>query len=207
MYKNLDRLNRPTVFGVGYLGTGDFHCCDKYGHIDEAYVKWYSMIRRCYSAVLHKNQPTYTECEVCEEWLNYQNFAQWYYNHKLEKGIKWELDKDLLQNNNKIYSPETCALIPKDINVLLTLRKNDRGKYPLGVSKKVNKKTGTIWYIGRVNDRDRRIQGKYRSTPEEAYEDYKKIKKEIIIQRINEFKSVLDDKVIQALINLDLDER
>ena len=207
MYKNLNRLNKPTVFGMGYLGIGDFRCCDKYGCMDEAYVKWYSMIRRCYSSILHKRQPAYTKCEVCEEWLNYQNFAKWYYSHKLENGIKWELDKDLLRNNNKIYSPETCVLIPKDINILLTLRKNDRGKYPLGVSKRVDKKTGAIRYFGRVNDRNKRLQGKYRSTPEEAYEDYKKIKQEVIAQRIDEFKEVLDDKVIQALRNLDLDER
>lgn len=207
MCKNLDRLNKPTVFGIGYLGTGNFHCSDRYGHVDEAYIKWYSMIRRCYSPVLHKYQPAYAECEVCKEWLNYQNFAQWYYSHKLKDGIKWELDKDLLQSNNKIYSPETCVLIPKDINVLLTFRKNDRGRYPLGVSKKVDKKTGTIWYIGRVNDRNKRVQGKYRSTPEEAYEDYKKIKREVIAQRINEFKDILDNKVIRALTNLDLDER
>lgn len=207
MYKDLDRLNKPTVFGIGYLGVGNFHCCDRHGHLDEAYVKWYAMMRRCYSSVLHKNQPTYAECEVCEEWLNYQNFAQWYYNHKLKEGVKWELDKDLLQNNNKLYSPETCTLIPKDINILLTFRKNDRGEYPLGVSKKMDKKTGAVWYIGRVNNRDKRMQGKYRDTPEEAYKDYKRLKREVIAQRINEFKDVLNDEVIQALTNLNLDER
>lgn len=207
VYKDLNRLNKPTVFGIGYLESGDFHCCDRYGRIDEAYVKWYSMIRRCYSSVVHKRQPAYAECEVCEEWLNYQNFAKWYYSHELEDGIKWELDKDLLRSNNKIYSPETCVLIPKDINALLTLRKNDRGKYPLGVCKRVDKKTGTVYYVARVNDRNKRLQGKYRYSVEEAYEDYKKLKREIIAQRIDEFEEVLDDKVIQALRNLNLEER
>ena len=40
------------------------------------------------------------------------------------------LDKDLLVCNNKVYSPETCVFVPREINQFLTKSNNSRGKYP-----------------------------------------------------------------------------
>ena len=51
------------------------------------------MIIRCYSNNYHQREPSYKECSVCEEWLNFQNFAKWWYINYFEEG---DLDKDLL---------------------------------------------------------------------------------------------------------------
>ena len=37
-----------------------------------------------------------------------------------------EIDKDLLYEGNKIYSPETCCLIPKEINTTLNSKRHDK---------------------------------------------------------------------------------
>lgn len=97
------------------------------------YTRWYSMLRRCYSKVYHKVQPTYMDCMVCEEWLLFSNFRKWMESQKWEDR---ELDKDFLVEGNKVYSPSTCIFIPKKLNAFLTLNGSNRGKYPLGVNLK-----------------------------------------------------------------------
>lgn len=38
------------------------------------YETWKGMLRRCYSELYHKKEPTYKECSVCDEWLLFSNF-------------------------------------------------------------------------------------------------------------------------------------
>ena len=46
---------------------------------------------------------TYTNCEVDEDWLNFQNFAKWYKENYYEiEGEQMELDKDILYKHNKL---------------------------------------------------------------------------------------------------------
>ena len=61
-----------TVYKYGYIGNG------KYNHKDYPiiYDAWHDMIRRCYYTGYHKKNPTYIDCEVCDEWLNFQDFAK-----------------------------------------------------------------------------------------------------------------------------------
>ena len=37
-----------------------------------------------------------------------------------------ELDKDLLVEGNKIYSPSTCCFIPKEINTVINYKRHDK---------------------------------------------------------------------------------
>ena len=86
------------------------------------------MLRRCYDEKLHKKYPTYIDCKVCEEWLNFQNFAKWYYNNYYEiENEKICLDKDILHKGNKIYSPDNCVFVPNNINVLFVKSDKSRG--------------------------------------------------------------------------------
>lgn len=77
----------PSVERVGYLGVGTYKPTGK------VYKTWHNMIIRCYSNDYHQREPSYKECSVCEEWLNFQNFAKWWHINYLEEG---DLDKDLL---------------------------------------------------------------------------------------------------------------
>ena len=94
------------------------------------YRRWEAMLRRCYFKPNLKRQPTYEEATVCESWLTFSNFKSWMETQNWE-GLN--LDKDLLDWQNKHYSPETCLFISDDINNLLCLARNHRGQYPLGV--------------------------------------------------------------------------
>ena len=101
-----------SVFGIGYLGKGPYNST---GH-DKAYRVWRSMISRCYDPKGH--QSTYNECTVCDEWHNFQNFAQWYSENHPQDGKDYELDKDSLVIDNKEYSPTKCCFLSKADNVI-----------------------------------------------------------------------------------------
>ena len=96
----------------GYIGV------NKYSSSDFNWLKniWGSMLRRV------NCEKTYENVSVCEEWLYYGNFADWYmgYLSSLNKSIQYEIDKDILSdyyNVPKVYSPKTCCLVPSEINV------------------------------------------------------------------------------------------
>ena len=106
----------PSVYGKGYVGVGYYNSRDV-----RLYHLWKAMLSRCYCTIRHGHRPTYKDVTVCEEWLNFQNFATWcesqeFFNAKDEKGRVYQLDKDILIRGNKIYSPETCCFIPTVIN-------------------------------------------------------------------------------------------
>lgn len=94
------------------------------------YVCWSSMLRRCYSKVYQKKQPTYAGCTVCNEWLTFSNFKAWMEQQD------WEgkhLDKDILFAGNKVYSPETCVFVSRSLNAFIFDASSYRGAYKLGV--------------------------------------------------------------------------
>ena len=104
--------NNPSVYGVGYIGYGEYDSKNS----KKFYKTWCGMLERCYvDSVKNKYLVTYKNVAVCEEWLNFQNFAKWC-SRTYIKG--YQLDKDLKQFGvkNKIYSPETCVWLDKFIN-------------------------------------------------------------------------------------------
>ena len=95
------------------------------------YSKWSTVLQRCYDPYTLNRLPTYIGATVCKEWLTFSNFRKW-----MEKQ-DWrgkELDKDIINPGNKVYSPENCCFVPQDLNKLLTSSGNTRGEYPRGVS-------------------------------------------------------------------------
>ena len=102
----------------GFLGEGEYKPYINHKPT-RAYVHWYQMLRRCFSVKYQDKKPTYIGCQVCDEWLNFQNFAQWYEENYYEVNEEeMHLDKDILVKGNKIYSPNTCIFAPKKINDL-----------------------------------------------------------------------------------------
>lgn len=122
---------RPSVYGVGFIGVPEKGTPTN----RTSYAKWCSMMYRCYGDYSKVENPSYEECSVCKEWHNYQNFARWYdANNNDDDTIKWELDKDLTIIGNKLYSPESCMLVPKNVNLFIVSRDGDRGEFMIGVS-------------------------------------------------------------------------
>ncbi len=106
----------PSVYGFGFIGCG-IHKSSFNGKLTKQYKCWLHMLERCYSEKYHKMKPTYKECSVCDEWLNFQNFADWHIkNHPKESGV-YHLDKDLTVSGNKVYSPQACSFISANENI------------------------------------------------------------------------------------------
>lgn len=105
-----------TCFGVGFIGEGIFNSSIKNEHIG-IYRIWSGMMSRGYSENWKGLKPTYADVVVCEEWHNLQVFGEWILNHPFY-GLGYHLDKDLLFKGNRLYSPNTCTLIPDEINII-----------------------------------------------------------------------------------------
>lgn len=89
------------------------------------YKVWSSMLMRCYTG----KYPTYEGCSVCPEWLSFMTFRVW----MIEQDWKGnELDKDLLIEGNKVYSPDTCIFVSQQVNVFM-IDAAIRGDLPIGV--------------------------------------------------------------------------
>ena len=180
---NVKNHYAPFVCGIGKVGI-------KYPAMinrqkTKEYASWSSMITRCYTQTIIKGENhyrRYENAEVCKEWLLFENFYEWL--HSQENFDKWILldkgaiDKDILIKGNKIYSPETCCLVPNYVNALFLKSDRIRGKYPIGVTYKTRDKVfevqcrlnGKEAYLGRCN------------TPEQGFLLYKKVKESYIKQ-------------------------
>jgi len=95
------------------------------------YRVWQNMLSRCYSDIVQEIHPTYIDCLVTEEWLIFSNFREWMITQNWEGK---QLDKDLLIQSNKIYSPETCVFVDRVTNIFITDSGASRGAWSIGVS-------------------------------------------------------------------------
>lgn len=120
-----DRLI-PTVEGVGFIGDGIYEPYITTSKASKAYQVWSNIIYRCYSKKAHVKFPTYKDCEVCEEWQDFQCFAEWYYGNYPKDGEYYELDKDIKIKGNRVYSPDACLFATKLDNVLESISPRQR---------------------------------------------------------------------------------
>jgi hypothetical protein len=93
------------------------------------YSIWVDMLKRCYSAKYLAKYPSYEGCSVCPEWLYFTKFKAWMETQDWEGK---ELDKDIICMGNKVYSPENCMFVSKQINYLLLTGSGKRGSFPIG---------------------------------------------------------------------------
>lgn len=101
------------------------------GKVIKSYRDWQNMLRRCYDSKYQELYPTYADCTVCEDWLKFSKFKEWfdanYPQHLEEQGVILQLDKDLLGKDSKIYSPDTCVFLPSCVNsFIINKEKNNK---------------------------------------------------------------------------------
>lgn len=92
---------------------------------------WYHMAERTASPHYQASNPTYKDTWVCEEWKYFSNFLNWSLANGHRKGL--QLDKDIIDINNKCYSPDACVFVSNAINSLLTYKQSDNSGLPIGV--------------------------------------------------------------------------
>lgn len=190
------------VYGVGYIGIGEYRSKQN-GKYLKSYGAWRRMLERSYDVKWHAKKPSYTECSVCEEWHNFQNFARWYEENYYEiEGERMELDKDILVKGNKVYSPETCVFVPESINTLFVKNDKTRGDLPIGVTYEVKYSK----YRARCSIKgQKRVHIGYYNDKQEAYEAYKQYKEQHIKEVAEYYKSHIPTKLYEAMLRYEVE--
>lgn len=195
------------ICNVGYIGK-DGQCNGLF------YDIWTHMVKRCYDPYELNKYPTYIDCYVCDEWLNYSNFEKWCYaNYYKVLNEKMCLDKDILIKGNKIYSPKTCIFVPERINLLFCKSEKTRGKYPIGVSEFLRKQYGyrkLRSYCNVYNEESNRYKQKHLGyfpldKPFQAFYTYKQFKENYIKQVANEYKDLIPLNLYNALYSWEVE--
>jgi len=185
------KAHKKLILGVG-INDADYRVFYKVGKIRilcPYYDRWRGMLYRCYSPKTQARQPTYQGCSICDEWLTFSNFKKWM---QMQDWEGKHLDKDIIQPDNKVYSPETCAFVDRATNNLLLDAGKARGPYPQGVT--LERKTGR--YMARCPSNGiRKTIGRFKSI-NEAEKAYKEFKYNEII-RIADLQS--DQRVKEGL--------
>jgi len=153
------------------------------------YKTWQLMLQRCYSEKFHKKYPTYKDCTTAPEWHSFMAFKSWMIERDYEGK---EIDKDLLVIGNKIYSPEACIFVSKQVNYLMGSCAAKRGLLPQGVSFDRGRYLARV----RIKGTETRV-GRYSTIPE-AEASYVKAKSANIIRTALE---QTDMRLMKSLIN------
>lgn len=179
------------IAGVGYAPAGSIRY-EEGTVTHKAYSAWHSMITRCYKEdSSHYKYYGERGVLVCERWHNFQNFAEWYVPKYFEG---CQIDKDLLSGGTKTYSPETCCLLPKELNILISPNKKN-SKYGRGVYKDGRKYYTRVCHMGGL------VAAASFSTSDEAHDYYVKMKKQLIKSRAKHYldSGVIDEPIYRAL--------
>ncbi|HZJ98329.1 MAG TPA: hypothetical protein VFD12_10930 [Oligella sp.] len=95
------------------------------------YQTWVDMLKRCYSTKKQEKHPTYAGCTVATEWLTFSKFKTWM---ESQDWVGLQLDKDLLFQGNKIYSPDTCVFVSQTVNKFANDHGASRGEWKIGAT-------------------------------------------------------------------------
>lgn len=196
---------QPSVAGVGFFGIGRFTTGLKRASTDHApdaiLQYWKRMLVRCFDPkeVMKQSSQNYLNVEVCRDWFNFQNFAEWAITQP-----NWdcgnELDKDLLGTSYE-YSPENCTFLPMEVNVFLADQyKREVHDLPKGVQ---YLKPGTAGakagYVARCHtDKGREYLG-YFDDPLEAFKVYKVAKEGYAKILAERYKDRMTEKAYEKL--------
>lgn len=186
---------RVKVRGVGLVPT---NLILKKNDIPYDYRCWAHILERCTNPK-GRIARVYKDCKICDEWLEYTKFKEWY-NSQIGHNSKYDVDKDLL-GDGKLYSPDTCCLLPRSLNSMIVNRVDKNRELPTGVYKNGNA------YIARActgtKDIKSVVLGTY-PTPEEAHQAYCDFRSKRIAETAQSYydKGELDERAYKAIINL-----
>lgn len=195
------RVVKATVEGVGF-NDSLFQPSIK-GKVVWQYELWKGLISRTCDSKHRQGRPSYRDVTCCSEWLSFSNFVEWVNKEVDYKGkpVNLELDKDILIQGNRVYSPHTCCFVPPQINSLFCATGAKRGEYPVGVA---FNRTGGRLSVSLGCDGERRYLGLY-DTPEEAFAVYKAAKEAHVKVVADRYKEVLKPEVYNALMSWEVD--
>lgn len=179
------------IYGVGIMDVPS-------GTSDKAWIYWKGMLWRCYDSSCKQRDTVYRGCTVCEEWLRFSNFKNWFYEES-NYSEGYHLDKDILVQGNRLYSPETCCFVPQKLNKAVMLSRNKKSHLPIGVTyNKISHKYAAGNPLGKR---------RYFETANEAHEFYKKQKVLYVQKLAKEYykENKISGKIYNSLLNFKID--
>ena len=194
-------LTLARVHGVGYIGDGPYSGYKSLGKANWAYLKWSGMLGRCYAPMNEREAETYRGVVVWEHWHNFQNFAEWATNQIGYGNEGWAMEKDLLVRGNKFYGPDVCCFLPIELNNQMLKAEKVRGEFPIGVS--LHKSNGKFVAHCRQEGITSTHVGIY-DTVDEAFYAYKEAKERRLKFLAEKWKSQIDPRAYEALINYEV---
>ena len=188
-----------SVCKIGYVGNATTR---EDGKSKKSYNTWRQMLTRCYTEKSFKNNPTYSDCTVCNEWHCYETFETWYNENYYEVEKEYMcLDKDILIKRNRVYSPDTCIFTPASINSMFRKERSSDNPFPTGVYKGYVK--NTYKSICRVNGIDKITHG--HKTEYDAFLSYKKSKEKALKDVADRYKEKIPCKLYEAIYNWEIE--
>ena len=186
----------PTTCGFGYI---DVEGASFGRHMTKEYRLWNNMVNRCYNEVTRHIYSTYEDCSVSEEWRYLSKFKEWCNKQIGFDNDGWNLDKDLLSKECKIYSEHTCVFVPPEINGFLLNGNSYRGDLPVGVI--LDKGAKKPRYRARLSKYGKyHCYGSY-SNPTDAFYAYKLAKEDFAKELAEKWKAQIDPRAYNALMN------
>lgn len=179
----------PTVYGVGILGLPGV--CKT---MRRAYKVWTSILFRSY---VDEKRADHLKTSLSDEWIYFPNFLEWYNDNYVEG---WELDKDLLGEGSRIYSKDTCAFLPREVNQFLVVSKGSEGEISRGFYYNHERnKYVTCFSIKKVNYTHKGFE-----TAKEAQEEFNRFKKETAKHYAEKYRYGLSERAYNKLVNFDM---
>ncbi|WP_137984270.1 hypothetical protein [Pseudomonas viridiflava] len=185
----------PLTYGFGYNSGRRLKAMGMpYFKTDKGtpYKAWHNMMRRAYGP---KKAAAYEDCRVCKKWWDYQEFAAWYSLQPYAFEPDAELDKDILDQMNCVYSPEHCSVVPKVINQIFRDTRGRRGSLPIGVIVA----PGGVGFASVMSMLGKRVElGKFDDITE-AFKAYQSAHRAYCNRLADSYESRLDARVIKRL--------
>lgn len=165
------------------------------------YATWYNMIERCYSEKFKVKYPSYLNCTTSDNFKNFQYTAEWLNEQKGWGYVGYQLDKDILIKGNKLYSEQTCVIVPRQLNTLLIKCDSARGEYPVGVSYDISR--NKFFAHSRDGFGKKVNLGRF-DTQEQAFKTYKTYKEKLCKSLADFYRNKVDDRVIEVLLKYEV---
>ncbi len=198
-YKKIKRVWMVTI--ADYKDAeGNWVKCKTIGAIQfrtKSYELWKGMMYRCNgNSLKHKRTSVYIGCKASSEFQDFQKFTDWHVRQIGYLINGYAIDKDILGGKVKIYSSETCALIPSQLNAFFTVKKERA--LPAGV--KFNSKSGKFKVEMKIANKPVYI-GSFMSVDDArlAYEKAKSNEAKRWADRLRLGEYLVDKRVIAAL--------
>lgn len=181
---------KPSLHGVGYIGVGKFSAKSN----SPQHNVWSKMIARCYDKTVREfNRYGGRGVYVHKDWHNFQIFHDWFDKNYVEG---YQLDKDLKNPDNLVYSPDTCIFIPSPVNKILISNNKFRSEFGVGVHIRPNGKFQASYGCFSKT----KTIGTFNSA-EEAFSAYKEAKESHIKVVADLYKDVLPVEAYHTLMN------